>query len=225
MLFTAKDITVTLSGDGGLFRAVDNISFELNAGEILDITGPSGSGKSTLLHALGMQVVSCTGTMLFQGVPSTQFAPQQWRRHIALVQQKPTLLAGTVKDNLLLPWSLKAYAQETPPTTNVLLQSLESARLGDITLDRSIDKLSVGQQARVAFLRTLLSAPRVLLLDEADAALDDASAEAIGEMTTAFVNQGNAAVRVRHRTDDGRATARITVIDGRIVDGQGGAHG
>jgi len=218
MLFIAKDIVVTLSGDEGLFRAVDSVSLELAPGEILDITGPSGAGKSTLLHALGMQTAMSEGTMFLKGASSAQFTPQQWRRHVALVQQKPVLITGSVEDNLLLPWSLKAYMDEAPPNESVLREALESAHLSEVALDRSIDKLSVGQQARVAFLRTLLTAPDVLLLDEADAALDDISAEAIGEMTSAFVNAGNAAIRVRHRADDGRATNRMIMRQGRVVD-------
>jgi putative ABC transport system ATP-binding protein len=219
MLFSAKDISVTLIGDDGMFHAVDSVSFDLSASEIIDITGPSGAGKSTLLHALGMQAVKWEGQMFLDGKPSTSFSPQVWRRRVALVQQKPILIEGTVLENLTLPWTLKVYDSQIAPSDSGLIDALTSAHLSDITLDRSVDRLSVGQQARVAVLRTLLTNPDVLLLDEADAALDAESAEAIGEMTTAFVDQGKGAIRVRHRADDGRAGMRIIMEAGRITSG------
>lgn len=217
MLFRATDIEVTLTGDVGVFHAVKGVSLKLDGGDILDITGPSGAGKSTLLHALGLQVVSPQGAMFLNDVAHLSFTAQQWRRHVALVQQKPVLVAGSIEENLYLPWSLKLYTNEQRPSQEALLQALERAHLEDIALDRPIDKLSVGQQARVAFLRTLLTDPEVLLLDEVDAALDDESAEAIGEMTGTFAHKGKAVVRVRHRADDGRATRHLLMQEGRMV--------
>jgi len=209
---------VVLTGDDGPFRAVDDVSLSLKRGEILDITGPSGSGKSTLLHALGRQSATFEGALYLREQSYLSFTPQRWRRLVALVQQKPVLVEGTVAENLLLPWTFRSFAKESPPTDEVLLEALASAHLEDIALDRPIDRLSVGQQARVAFLRTLLTDPDVLLLDEADAALDDVSAVAIGEMTSAFVAQGKAAIRVRHREDDGRADTRLVLTGGRITE-------
>jgi len=218
MLFTAHHISVTLEGDKGSFAAVDDVSLELNTGEIIDVIGPSGAGKSTLLHAFGMQVVSWGGNMFLKDRSSNEFTAQQWRRRVALVQQKPILVTGSVEDNLLLPWTLKSFEDEPAPDRGILTEALGAARLSDIALERSIDKLSVGQQARVAFLRTLLTVPDVLLLDEVDAALDDASAVAIGEMTSAYAQEAHGVIRVRHRTDDGRASQRIRMQSGRIVD-------
>jgi len=218
LLFSAQHITVILTGDDGEFLAIDDVSLGVEAGEILDITGPSGSGKSTLLHALARQTTSFSGAMYLNEKPYLSYPPQIWRRLVALVQQKPILIEGSVADNLLLPWTLRTFAKETPPNLECLTEALESAHLGDIALDRTVDKLSVGQQARVAFLRTLLTNPEILLLDEADAALDDASALAIGELTSAFVDAGKGAIRVRHRADDGRATARLILKDGALRD-------
>ena len=218
MLFSARHITVVLTGDSGQFRAVDEVSLDVAAGEIVDITGPSGSGKSTLLHALGRQTVSFEGAMYLNGDSYLSFSPQRWRQLVALVQQKPILVSGTVEHNLLLPWSFKAFDGRMAPTKDVLRTALDEAHLDEIALDRSIDKLSVGQMARVAFLRTLLTEPKVLLLDEVDAALDDVSAHAIGEATSAFAARGKAAIRVRHRADDGRATTRLIMQEGKIAD-------
>ncbi|MCL2491879.1 MAG: ATP-binding cassette domain-containing protein [Coriobacteriia bacterium] len=218
MLFSAKHITVVLAGDDGRFRAVDDVSLELAREEILDITGPSGSGKSTLLHAIGRQTVSFDGAMYLDGASFLSYTPQRWRQLVALVQQKPVLAEGSVQENLMLPWSLDAFEKIPMPTDADLLEALGSAHLEDIALDRSIDRLSVGQQARVAFLRTLLTDPEVLLLDEVDAALDDVSAQAIGELTSAFIKRGKGAIRVRHRADDGRATSRLIMRAGQFVD-------
>jgi putative ABC transport system ATP-binding protein len=218
MLFSAENISVALVGDEGRFSAVDGVTLAVDRGGILDITGPSGSGKSTLLHALGLQTVSFAGSMELDGRSYREFTPQRWRRQVSLVQQRPVLVPGSVEENLLLPWSLSIFEHEKRPTDAKLDEALALARLDDIALDRPIDRLSIGQQARVAFLRTILTDPRVLLLDEVDAALDDASAEAIGEMTGVYVSNGNAAIRVRHRADDGRATERLVMRAGTVGD-------
>ena len=75
----------------------------------------------------------------------------------------------------------------------------------------------MGQAARVALLRVLLTSPRVLLLDEPDAALDDASAEAVGCFAAEHASAGAAVVRVRHRSSDGRATSRFVLAAGRLT--------
>ncbi|MDP2232316.1 MAG: ABC transporter ATP-binding protein, partial [Actinomycetota bacterium] len=76
----------------------------------------------------------------------------------------------------------------------------------------------VGQAARIALLRTVLTGPLVLLLDEPDANLDDASAEQVARMTAAFVAVGGAVVRVRHQRTDALATQRYRLADGRLSE-------
>lgn len=217
MLFEARDISVELEGDEGLFYAVRDISFQAPSGTITDIVGPSGAGKSTFLHAFGAQMVSVTGEMYLSGRPYHDYEPSEWRARVALVQQRPVLVPGTVKDNLLVPWTLKVRHEQQPPSDDAFEKALADVGLAEIALDRPMEKLSVGQQARLAFMRTVLTDPDVLLLDEVDAALDNESSLFIGQITTNFAQRGKAVVRVRHRADDGRANRRLVLNAGRVV--------
>jgi len=106
--------------------------------------------------------------------------------------------------------------QQTAPTDVQLAEGLEQL-LVDAALERDASRLSVGQAARVALLRVLLAQPRVLLLDEPDAALDDASADAVAALTVQFVGSERAVVRVRHHRSDGIATARLHLEGGHLT--------
>ncbi|MBK5211015.1 MAG: ATP-binding cassette domain-containing protein [Coriobacteriia bacterium] len=214
MMFQVEHITVELVGDEGTFLAVDDVSLTLESSQIVDIVGPSGAGKSTFLHALALLVPYRSGDLILDGRRVSSFAPTEWRSLVALVQQKPTLIEGSVQTNLLLPWTLKVRREHKQPSFEEMRELLDRADLCDISLERSVFKLSVGQQARIAFIRTLLTSPKVLLLDEVDAALDVDSTRAIGGLVTAFSRQGGAVLRVRHKIDDGRASYRCTFEDG-----------
>jgi len=207
-MFQVEHITVELVGDEGTFLAVDDVSLALESSQIADIVGPSGAGKSTFLYALSLLVPCRSGDLLLDGRRVSSFTPSEWRSLVALVQQKPTLIEGSVQTNLLLPWTLKVHKEHKRPTFEEMRRLLDRAELSDISLERPVSKLSVGQQARIAFIRTLLTRPEVLLLDEVDAALDAASTRAIGGLVTSFAHDGGAVLRVRHKVDDGRASYR-----------------
>ena len=144
-----------------------------------DLVGPSGSGKSTLLRVCARTLARDGGELFLDGAPSSSFEPVQWRRRVCLVPQQPALVGGTVRDNLLLPWTLSVNAGSAPPADGDLERLLEAADLHDVELGRNAAQLSGGQAARVALLRAFATRPRVLLLDEVDAALDDESARAV----------------------------------------------
>jgi putative ABC transport system ATP-binding protein len=215
-LLQARDLTVVLPGDAGDVRLLDGVDLDVRAGEIVDVSGPSGSGKSTLLRALARLLPGASGSLSLGGVSAESLPPSEWRSAVALVAQKPTLVAGTVRESLLLPWSLDVRRRAEAPGEDQLVDGL--LRLGvEVVLDRDASRLSVGQVARIAFLRTLLTAPRVLLLDEPDAALDDVSADAVSALTAEFADAGGAVVRVRHHRPDGLPTRRLRLEHGSLA--------
>ena len=215
-LLEARDLTVVLPGDAGDVRVLDRVALAVSVGQIVDVFGPSGSGKSTLLRALARLLPGATGTLLLDGSPAESFAPTRWRRAVTLLPQKPALVDGTVRDNLVLPWRFGVRRQEALPDNATLAEGLE--RLGvDAAMDRDVSRLSVGQSARIAFLRAMLGKPRVLLLDEPDAALDDESADAVAAMTAEFAGGAGAVVRVRHHRPDGIASRRMRLEHGRLA--------
>lgn len=213
-LLEARALTAELSGDTGILRVLDGVSLSLLPGEIVDVTGPSGAGKTTLLRALARLLPNATGELSLNGIPAADIAPQVWRTTVALLPQKPALVAGDVLANLLLPWRLKVRRHLQLPAADDLREAMDAIELGDVALERDVARLSVGQQARIALLRSLLSGPDVLLLDEPDAALDPSSAAAVLLRLRAFAEEGGAIVRVRHREGDGLAGCRLLLAEG-----------
>jgi putative ABC transport system ATP-binding protein len=216
VLLQAHDLVAVLAGDNGDVRVLDCVSLELSAGSITDVVGPSGSGKTTLLRALARLLPGATGLLALDGRPAEKILPQEWRAQVALLPQKPAIVPGDVLGNLVLPWTLKVRHASARPTQSELTAALSRVHL-DVALDRDAARLSVGQQARVALLRVLLTAPKVLLLDEPDAALDEASALAVAEMTREFTEAGGAVCRVRHHRSDGLASRRLHLEHGRLL--------
>lgn len=104
------------------------------------------------------------------------------------------------------------------PTDGQLREALDRAGLADISLDRPVHDVSGGQYARVALLRTLLTRPRVLLADEVDAALDDASDAQIEQLIAEAAQGGMAVVRVRHRASDGLENRLLRLENSRLTD-------
>ncbi|MDZ4179448.1 MAG: ATP-binding cassette domain-containing protein [Coriobacteriia bacterium] len=216
MLLLAENLTYRMSSGGPAI--FDGVHIGVEAGELVDVTGPSGAGKTTLLRALARLLPGATGTLVLAGAPAERVVPAEWRRHVALVPQRAVMCAGSVRDNLLIPWRLKVRNGETPPPDDALREALDSVGLADIALGRDASRLSVGEAARVSLLRTTLTAADVLLLDEPDANLDNDSAEQVRAITERFVTAGGAVIRVRHLRSDSLATRRLRLTGGHLTE-------
>lgn len=210
----ARDLSVSLPGDAGPVRVFQGVSFDVAPGEIVDVSGASGSGKTTLLRTLARLMPGATGSLAVDGQRADAMAPQRWRALVALLPQKPAILPGDLRTNLVLPWRLKVERDTAEPGSEALLSALDEVGLGGLPLDRDAARLSVGQQARVALLRVVLTGPRVLLLDEPDAALDPESSSALAQAFVRIAATGTAIVRVRHRESDGLAARRLVLTQG-----------
>lgn len=203
----------TENGEKKVFR---NVNISLRAGEIVSLKGPSGSGKTTFLNALSMMIPVDSGRMFLKGAEATSISPMEWRSMVALVNQKHTMLAGTIRDNLLAPFTLKVNRGKETPTDDVLREELNILALSDVSLDDDSSKISIGQAARVAFLRSLLMKPAVLLLDETTAPLDRDSAAALEKRVGAFSDAGGCAIVVAHSDDVFRDAGKYFVRNGTI---------
>jgi putative ABC transport system ATP-binding protein len=204
-------------GDEGPLAVFTGIDLDIEAGTLTDVVGPSGSGKTTFLLVLARLLPGAVGDLALEGVAASSVDAREWRTKVAYLPQRASLSPGTVAENLLAPWSLKVRAGTAAPSAEELRAALDGVGLTDIALDRDVSRLSVGQAARIAVLRVLLTRPSLLLLDEPDASLDDESAGQVARMTEAFVSEGGAVVRVRHARVDERADRRFSLDGGRFV--------
>jgi putative ABC transport system ATP-binding protein len=215
---TAYDLSAVRPGDDGPGVVFSGVDLEVASGTLTDIIGPSGSGKTTLLLALARLLGDTAGDLTLDGADASTIDPRVWRTRVAYLPQRASLVPGTVGENLTFPWLLKVRAGQSPPATKALRAALDGVGLDDVALDRDVSRLSVGQAARIALLRTILTGPDVLLLDEPDASLDDASAAQVARMTADFVESGGAVVRVRHARTDAGADRRYRLDDGRLTE-------
>lgn len=183
------------------------ISHHVAPGEILSVMGPSGSGKSTLLAFLGGfldPVFQASGKVMLDGDDLLALATED--RHAGILFQDPLLFPHmSVAGNLLfaIPASVRSRGER---------RSIVRAALADVGLEgleeRDPDTLSGGQRVRVALARVLVSAPRMLLLDEPFSRLDSELRQQIRALV--FIRartHGLATVLVTHDEEDAVAAA------------------
>lgn len=155
--------------DGRL--VLDLPSFTVTAGSQIAIVGHNGSGKSTLLRLLALLERPTEGQVLLDGVP-----PVGPRRRVTLVEQRPVLLRGTVRDNIA--YGLRARGAADTDIQQAVERTAERLGVAGL-LNRSRRDLSEGEVQRVAVARALAVQPDVLLLDEPTSSADRAAALAL----------------------------------------------
>jgi putative ABC transport system ATP-binding protein len=219
-VLSGTGLAARVQASSGVRDVFSGIALELYAGEVVDLVGPSGSGKTTLLGVLARMQPFAEGRLMLCGTDAREIPVCTWRKRVALLPQQAAFAEGDVRLNLCLPFNLKVHAGDPRPKDQELRALLDDAGLSDIELDRDVARLSGGQRARVALCRTLLTHPRVLLLDEVDAALDTGSVEIIGALVESYVKGEQAAcLRVRHREPDAHTTRRLVLEEGRLAKG------
>ena len=172
-------------------QALSDVSFEIDAGEMVFITGHSGAGKSTLFRLLAAIERPTSGSIVVNGqnlAALSQSAIPYLRRNFGLIFQDQKLLFDrSVLDNVLLPLSIVGLpAREAVRRARAALDKvglLERERANPIAL-------SGGEQQRLAIARAVVNRPAILLADEPAANLDAESAAAILEIFRAFHQVG-----------------------------------
>jgi len=153
--------------------ALRGIDLEINAEEMVFLTGHSGAGKSTLLRLIALLERPSAGKVIFDGVDLATLAPNkipQHRRRVGVIFQNPTLLYDrSVYENIALPLQVNGYTQ-------IEIQSRVQASLDLVGLLQKADKnpviLSGGEQQRVGIARAIVTRPDVILADEPTGNLD-----------------------------------------------------
>ena len=150
---------------------LDDLSLTVPPGQAVGMVGPSGCGKSTLLRAVAGLIDTGCGEVLVGGDDRASIGWPQFRRRVSYLSQVPTLLEGTVEENLQRPFTYRSATGHYERSTAVA--RLAAVGLEDGFLSTAADSLSIGEQQRVCLVRALLTNPQFLLLDEPTSALDE----------------------------------------------------
>ena len=160
-----KDISAVYQAENGETPAIENVSFNADEGEIISIVGPSGCGKSTLLSVIAGLFPPTKGEIIINGEKVDGITP-----NIGYMLQRDNLLPWrSIYKNIIL--GLEIQNKLTEENINYALELMKTYDLYDFK-DKYPSQLSGGMRQRAALIRTLVTKPQVLLLDEAFSALD-----------------------------------------------------
>jgi putative ABC transport system ATP-binding protein len=198
-----------------------DISFNVEHGSFLIITGPSGGGKTSLLRLFNRLADPSSGVILFEGKDIKTYPVTALRRKIGWVPQVPVRFSGTTEANLRLPFVLSRDHKFTQEQIDKSIEGLKSiGLLPTEVFERDAVDLSVGEAQRLNLLRALALDPEVLLLDEPTSALDSDSALALlGQIARVRRERNLTAIMVSHRAEEvaGVGGTILRVENGRIT--------
>jgi ABC-type multidrug transport system ATPase subunit len=185
------------------------VSFDVPAGTCATLMGASGSGKSLLLRTI-VDLDPNTGSVWWGKLARGEMPATDWRKLVALVPAQSGWWSDHVRDHF-------------PPNSGAeaLLEALGVRG----ALDWDVGRLSTGERQRLAIARAICRQPRVLLLDEPTASLDEHATRQVEDLVRRCCSRGMAALMVTH--DRGQASRlagqRLIIIDGRVepVEGSG----
>ena len=208
------------TGTGGQVTAADNVTFTIEVGAFVALTGASGSGKSTILHMIGAIERPDSGTIISNGTEVTALrgtAQADYRRTVGFVFQRYNLLpALTAIDNVIAPVLPYRTSWDKRQRARDLL-----AAVGLAGRERSLPaRMSGGEQQRIAIARALINTPALLLADEPTGNLDSANATAILDLLARLRAEHH--ITILLASHDPQIAARserlIRLRDGAVID-------
>jgi ATP-binding cassette subfamily B protein len=198
------------------------VSFEAPRGQRTALVGPSGAGKSTILALIERFYDPTAGVVRLGGIDIRGLERAELRGQIGYVEQDAPVLAGSIRDNLLLGAPHATDEQCVAVLRDVnLIEVLDRDPAGlDAAVGEDGVMLSGGERQRLAIARTLLAAPPILLLDESTSSLDGLNEQMLREAIDA-VAENRTLIVIAHRLSTVVDSDRIVVLDHGVVVGVG----
>lgn len=187
-IVVVKNVEKTYGKGANAFKALENISLEIDRGEFVGVMGPSGAGKSTLLNVLATIDTPTSGDILIGSDNVAKMKGEKLadfrRDHLGFIFQDYNLLDSlTVRENILLPL---AVAKTKPAEIKERVEKIASSFGISNLLDKYPYQISGGQKQRTAACRALVTNPKMIFADEPTGALDSKAATDLLESMSAL---------------------------------------
>ena len=201
-------------------KVLEDVSFQVNPGETIALVGPTGAGKTTIVNLISRFYDIEEGSILIDGYDLTKISIESLRKQMGVMTQDNFIFHGTVRDNILYG-KLDATEEEIIRAAKAVnahdfIMKMENGY--DTELKEQGAGLSIGQRQLIAFARTMVSMPKILILDEATASVDTETEKAI-QKALDYLVQGRTTLSIAHRISTLKNADRLIVIDsGRVVE-------
>lgn len=203
-------------------KVLSDLSFHINAGETIALVGPTGAGKTTIINLISRFYDIQKGVVKVDGFDVTKISMESLRSQMGIMTQDTFLFSGTVKDNIRYG-KLDATDEEIMDAAKAVhahefIMRLEKGY--DTVLKERGGGLSIGQKQLLAFARTLVSQPKILILDEATSSIDTQTEQLVQQGIEALL-KGRTSFIIAHRLSTIQKADRIFVIDQGTITEQG----
>lgn len=195
-------------------KVLEDVSFKVNAGETIALVGPTGAGKTTIVNLISRFYDIEEGTISVDGYDLTKVSIQSLRKQMGVMTQDNFIFHGTIRENILYG-KLDATEEEMITAAKAVnahdfIMKMEKGY--DTELKEQGAGLSIGQRQLIAFARTMVSMPKILILDEATSSIDTHTELMVQKGIEALL-AGRTSFVIAHRLSTIQNADRIFVID------------
>ncbi|MDF2820669.1 MAG: yknV [Clostridiales bacterium] len=201
-------------------KVLEDVSFKIKPGETIALVGPTGAGKTTIVNLISRFYEAQKGEILIDGHNIYEVTVESLRGQMGIMTQDNFLFSGTIKENIKYG-KLDATDEEVVEAAkavhaNEFIMQLENGY--DTQINERGTRLSIGQRQLVAFARTMISKPRILILDEATSNIDTHTERYVQQGIEELLT-GRTSFVIAHRLSTIQKADRIFVVDqGNILE-------
>ena len=201
-------------------RVLDDVSFSVKPGETIALVGPTGAGKTTIVNLISRFYDIQKGSILIDGYELKDVSLHSLRKQMGVMTQDNFIFHGTIRENIMYG-KLDATEEEmiaAAKAVNAHEFIMKMEKGYDTELSERGAGLSIGQRQLIAFARTMISMPKILILDEATSSIDTHTERMVQEGIAALL-KGRTSFVIAHRLSTIQNADRIFVVsDGGIIE-------
>ncbi len=214
-----EDVTFAYT-DAPDIKVLEHVNFHITPGETIALVGPTGAGKTTIVNLISRFYDATGGHVLIDGVDVRDVTLESLRSNMGIMTQDNFLFSGSVKENIRYGRDEEIVEAAKAVGAHGFIEKLEKGY--DTVLTERGGGLSIGQKQLLAFARTFVSKPRILILDEATSSIDTQT-ELLVQKGIETLLAGRTSFVIAHRLSTIQKADRIFVIDKGGILEQGSA--